>query len=309
MSVLVADGAVLRAAMVTPIHAGGNAELVARIERLPVTPRLLLLRVIVGIATFFDAYTVLAIAFAMPQLVSEWKLAPAEVGMIISAGYVGQLFGAVLFGSQLWAAHGESGLFAWDLDKPGHPAIAIRPASSSIASLSPRNLCVLNGTRLLFSSDRRLMEATADGQIQIIDASAAPIVALIPSLGKDLLVVHEDGQICRRDGTTLTVIARSHRTGRVSAAGAMPWLGSVRLLVASEQPSLLCLGMDDEWVTQYVTTHIGLRQATASADRVAAVNADRQRILLWPSWDGRKPPTEIHIAALARHRVADIEFA
>jgi MFS transporter, putative metabolite:H+ symporter len=59
----------------------------------------MLLRLIVGIATFFDAYTVLAIAFAMPQLVSEWKLTSTEVGMIISAGYVGQLFGAVLFGS------------------------------------------------------------------------------------------------------------------------------------------------------------------------------------------------------------------
>jgi putative MFS transporter len=35
----------------------------------------------------------------MPQLVSEWKLTPTEVGMIISVGYVGQLFGAVLFGS------------------------------------------------------------------------------------------------------------------------------------------------------------------------------------------------------------------
>jgi MFS transporter, putative metabolite:H+ symporter len=99
MSALVADGALLRAATVTSFHPVGNAELVARIERLPVTLRLKLLRVVVGIATFFDAYTVLAIAFAMPQLVSEWKLTPAEVGMIISAGYVGQLFGAVLFGS------------------------------------------------------------------------------------------------------------------------------------------------------------------------------------------------------------------
>jgi putative MFS transporter len=99
MSALVADGAVLRAATADPVHALGHAKLVARLERLPVTPRLMLLRVIVGIATFFDAYTVLAIAFAMPQLVSEWKLAPAEVGMIISAGYIGQLFGAVLFGS------------------------------------------------------------------------------------------------------------------------------------------------------------------------------------------------------------------
>jgi len=58
----------------------------------------LLIRVIVGIATFFDGYTVLAIAFAMPSLVTEWKLTPTEVGMILSAGYVGQLFGAVIFG-------------------------------------------------------------------------------------------------------------------------------------------------------------------------------------------------------------------
>jgi len=80
-------------------HRAANAELVARLERLPVTRRLLLVRVIIGIATFFDAYTVLCIAFAMPSLVSEWKLSPAEVGLIISAGYIGQLFGAVIFGS------------------------------------------------------------------------------------------------------------------------------------------------------------------------------------------------------------------
>jgi putative MFS transporter len=99
MSALVAERAPLRAATVTPLHVSANAELIARLERLPVTPRLMLLRVIVGIATFFDAYTVLAIAFAMPQLVSEWRLASTEVGLIISAGYIGQLFGAVLFGS------------------------------------------------------------------------------------------------------------------------------------------------------------------------------------------------------------------
>src|SRR5690242_4686016 len=98
MTALVADGAVLPAAAATPFHPAANAQLVARIERLPVTRRLKLLRVVVGIATFFDAYTVLAIAFAMPQLVSEWKLTPTEVGLIISAGYVGQLLGAVLFG-------------------------------------------------------------------------------------------------------------------------------------------------------------------------------------------------------------------
>jgi len=98
MATVVADGASLRASTI-PSYAAANAEIVARLERLPVTPRLMLIRVIVGIATFFDAYTVLAIAFAMPSLVTEWKLTPAEVGLIISAGYVGQLFGAVIFGS------------------------------------------------------------------------------------------------------------------------------------------------------------------------------------------------------------------
>jgi len=98
MATLAADGASLRASTI-PSYAAENAQIVARLERLPVTPRLMLIRVIVGIATFFDAYTVLAIAFAMPSLVTQWKLTPAEVGLIISAGYVGQLFGAVIFGS------------------------------------------------------------------------------------------------------------------------------------------------------------------------------------------------------------------
>ena len=91
MTAIAVDGAAMQGI--------ANAELVARLERLPVTPRLMLIRVTVGIATFFDAYTVLAIAFAMPQLVSEWKLTPAAVGLILSAGYAGQLLGAVIFGS------------------------------------------------------------------------------------------------------------------------------------------------------------------------------------------------------------------
>jgi len=87
-------------------YAGGpaataNAQLVARLERIPITRRLLLIRIIIGSATFFDAYTVLVIAFAMPSLVEEWSLTPAWVGFILSAGYLGQLIGAILFG---WVA-------------------------------------------------------------------------------------------------------------------------------------------------------------------------------------------------------------
>lgn len=76
-------------------HHQKNAEIIARLERLPVTGRLQFMRITIGIATFFDAYTVLAIAFALPQLITEWHLTPAYVGAIIAAGYVGQLVGAI----------------------------------------------------------------------------------------------------------------------------------------------------------------------------------------------------------------------
>jgi MFS transporter, putative metabolite:H+ symporter len=79
--------------------ATNSSELIARIERLPVTRKLIFIRIVTGISTFFDSYTVLAIAFAMPELISEWNLTPFFVGLIIAASYVGQLFGAIFFGS------------------------------------------------------------------------------------------------------------------------------------------------------------------------------------------------------------------
>ncbi|WKV52467.1 MFS transporter [Dickeya fangzhongdai] len=76
-----------------------SAELLARLERLPITRRLMAIRVVVGLSTFFDAYTIIAIAFALPQLTQEWGLTPTFVGLIIAASYLGQLCGALFFGS------------------------------------------------------------------------------------------------------------------------------------------------------------------------------------------------------------------
>ncbi|UYB52969.1 MFS transporter [Xanthomonas sp. AM6] len=78
--------------------AEAQAEIGARLERLPVTRQVWWARNIVGAATFFDGYTVIAIAYAMPVLAKEWQLTPSQIGMILSAGYLGQLLGAVFFG-------------------------------------------------------------------------------------------------------------------------------------------------------------------------------------------------------------------
>ncbi len=69
-----------------------------RIERLPVTSWQVRTRVIIGVATFFDAFDALAIAFILPVLAPLWKLTPGQIGLMISIGFLGQLIGALVFG-------------------------------------------------------------------------------------------------------------------------------------------------------------------------------------------------------------------
>lgn len=74
------------------------ASLLARIERIRVTPWHLRALVIMGSATFFDAFDVLAIAYVLPALIGVWKLAPRSIGLLISSSFAGQIIGALFFG-------------------------------------------------------------------------------------------------------------------------------------------------------------------------------------------------------------------
>jgi hypothetical protein len=112
-----------------------------------------------------------------------------------------------------------------------------------------------------------------------------------------------------RDRETLEATCRERRTGRVRAAAALPWLGEVRVLLAGDDGPVQCLGFDDQLVTQYSTVHRGLRLLVGSETQVAAVSPDRQKLIVWNSWDGRKPAAEVAVAAVARHRIADVAFA
>src|SRR3982750_4345449 len=76
-------------------------QIAARIERLPLSPWHLKLRVIMGIALFFDAFDSLAIAYVLPVLIGLWKLAPGQIGALIATGFAGQLIGSIVAG---WAA-------------------------------------------------------------------------------------------------------------------------------------------------------------------------------------------------------------
>jgi putative MFS transporter len=116
--------------MSTGAAASGTVDnVVARIERLPASWWHVKTRIIVGVATFFDAFDALAIATVLPVLVPLWKIAPPQIGLLISAGFLGQLIGALFFGwigerfgrmhAMIWsiATFGVMSLvcaFAWD---------------------------------------------------------------------------------------------------------------------------------------------------------------------------------------------------
>ena len=78
-----------------------GAEILARMERLPVSWWHVKARIIVGIGTFFDAVDLLAIAYVLPVLVGIWHMSPQQIGLVLSAAFTGQLIGALVAG---WAA-------------------------------------------------------------------------------------------------------------------------------------------------------------------------------------------------------------
>ena len=88
--------------------------IVAQIERLPTSWWQIKTRIIVGTATFFDAFDALAIASVLPVIAPLWKLAPQQIGWLISAGFLGQLLGALVFG---WVAerHGRITAMVWSI--------------------------------------------------------------------------------------------------------------------------------------------------------------------------------------------------
>ena len=80
---------------------GGNAadaaSLLLRMEQVPFSRWHMNARLVMGSATFFDAFNALSLAFALPTLIRQWHISPRQSGLLISASYVGQLAGALVF--------------------------------------------------------------------------------------------------------------------------------------------------------------------------------------------------------------------
>lgn len=247
---------------------------------------------------------------AEPQLYSDTGVeSPLGFNQIIDWGRKGFV-----------ASHGDRGIVLWARDRSDAPAATLRPSrflgpepmltsdSGSTHTAGPRNLRPIDENTLIFSAGAKLF-ATDLEQVQPIPSqSNSEIIAVLPD-ERQMLIVHEDGTLCGFDRQSRAVTCLSRRGNRVRAAGALPWLGSQRLLLAADDGPIACVGFDDPLVTEYQSVHRGMRVVSGSSDLVAGVSADRQRLLLWQTWDGRQPLTEVYLTGMTRHRIADIEFA
>jgi putative MFS transporter len=74
-----------------------GTDLLIRMERVPFSRWHRNARLVMGSATFFDAFNALSLAFALPTLIRLWHISHKQSGLLISASYVGQLAGALVF--------------------------------------------------------------------------------------------------------------------------------------------------------------------------------------------------------------------
>jgi hypothetical protein len=207
------------------------------------------------------------------------------------------------------ATHGEAGLVRWERGNPAAPASRIRASELAPQGSGPvRNVHALDSGALLCSVGNVVTVLHGSDRRVLPTESSVPIINIVTA-GDRLFVIHEDGSVASIDRNRLEMLRRDSYGGEICAAGGLPWLDGVRLLLACTSGPVDCVGPDDSLVTRFNSVYRGFRNITASASCVAAVSPDRQRLILWNSWEGRAPAHDLHVTSIARHRIADIAFA
>ncbi|HEX3356575.1 MAG TPA: hypothetical protein VHS31_06295 [Tepidisphaeraceae bacterium] len=222
-------------------------------------------------------------------------------------------------GGRIWGCHGEAGLIAWGIDRPDEPEVRIPiPVDAPMVGssgmntggkarrASPRNLQTIDEQYAIYSLGGVVKLLYGTIPVDLPTTNSSEVIAIVPETTR-LLIVRRDGCMDVMDRATRRIAASIRGAGKTNAAAALPWLGSVRLVLASDDGPIDCVGLDDSHVTRFTSHHSDLRAISACADQVAAVSSDRQRLIVWRSWEST-PAAEIHIAAMVRHRVADIEY-
>ena len=211
---------------------------------------------------------------------------------------------ATLAGNRVVGVHRDGGVVAWAAGSPTVPAAVFPPAQLGGNPLHPVRRP--DGT-CVFAVGERVVKVDVAGYVTPVMSAPAPVVALLAA-ADHLVVASEDGTVTLLDVASLDKVGDSRPAGRLTAAALLPWFNTSRLLLATAEGPVACVGVEDQLTTTFAGGPVGVRAVAASASRVAAMPADRQRVVVWNAWDGRRPAVELHVAAVARHRVADVAF-
>lgn len=129
------------------------AALVSRIESVPFSRWHSKARILIGSATFFDAFDALALAFVLPVLIGLWHITAIQIGFLIASSYIGQLIGALLFG--------------WLGGKYGR----IRSITGAVAIMSVMSLaCALSGSFTVLLACRFIQGIGIGGEMPVAAA-------------------------------------------------------------------------------------------------------------------------------------------
>ncbi|WP_428939977.1 hypothetical protein [Fontivita pretiosa] len=238
----------------------------------------------------------------------------------------------VVIDDTICASHAEAGIVRWSRDRHDAPTACYaerdpdsqlvaqgttitQGASSGMGMTSiqarltgPRHLQALDQTHLIYAVGSRIILRHDDRAVVLPSHSDAEIIAILPTSAQHMLAIHQDGTIVSIDRTTRQVSVSMRRPGRFTAAATMPWLGDVRVLLATDDGPIDCIGLDDPLLSEYLSPYRGLKILAATASLIAAVTPDRQRVVLWQAWETQRPLCEVHVTGRARHRIADIDF-
>ena len=203
-------------------------------------------------------------------------------------------------GDRIWACHRVGGLVGWRIGDVQQPDVVFTPEQ---LGGEPKNLTAAG----LFGVGAKLCRLSPALKIESVIDIGSPIVAIL-SVDGQFIIAGENGSLTLVDEHTLEKLNDIQTTGRLTGAALLPWLSSSRLLLNRADGAIDCIGLEDQLLTQFNSGQTGMRAATACGGKIAAMSSDRQRVLLWNPWDGRKTAGEIYLAGITRHRVADLAF-
>lgn len=201
----------------------------------------------------------------------------------------------------IYATHADIGLVSWQIDLGSR---TVRGAAD-FKGEPPRQIDARNG-QVHVAAGGRLWRLGHDGAPQPVDGASDEPVAMLVGTQRELLLVRPSGAISacsRSDGRSAQA---SGRGDVVSVGTSLPWLGEARLILGdSFSSSLAQVGPHDDVRTSYSSCNGPFKSLAAAADVVAAVSADRHRLICWRPWE-EQALADLHVMSRTRSRLADV---